>query len=669
MAEPQIQQITQSQTTIPDYARSYVENLLGIAQGTAFQYERNPDGSVKRDAAGLPIPSGFQPYQQYMGERFAQFSPLQQKAFQQAEQMQPSSQLEDASSLAGLAGLRALNYGYTPGRATNQFVVPQQFQPSSFTAPGVSSDSLTKFQLGAPETVRSMAVQSPEVKAAQAQYAPDIKAFQMGPAQEVRGSTVSAPSIQAAQTQYAPELKSYQMGPAERVSTESFAQPGSAQSYMSPYIQNVVDIEKREAQRQADIAATSRGARYAQAGAYGGSRQAIENAEAARNLAMQQGDIQSKGLQSAYQQAQQQFNAEQAARLQAQQANQAAGLTVGQQNLAAQLGVQQLGAGQIGLQTSLANLNAAQQAAVQNQAAQLQASGMTAQQALQAALANQQAGLTVGQQNLQSAQGTQQLATQTGLQTTLANLNNAQQAAVLNAANNLQAQGMTAQQALQAALANQQAGINVGQSNLAAQLGVQQLGSGQSLQAQLANQQAAMQAQQLAEQSKQYGFGQQMQAAGLGAQYGQAAQQLNEQSAQFGAGLGLQGLQTAMQGAGQLGTLGQTQFGQQMGINQLMNQYGGQQQQQAQNILGAQYQDFLNAQNQPYKQLGFMSDMLRGLPLSQSASTMYQQPPSMTSQLAGLGTAAAGFSKLFAKGGAVKSRSAGLADLAISRMG
>ena len=160
-----------------------------------------------------------------------------------------------------------------------------------------------------------------------------------------------------------------------------------------------------------------------------------------------------------------------------------------------------------------------------------------------------------------------------------------------------------------------------------------------------------------------------MQGAGLGAQYGQAAQQLNEQSAQFGAGLGLQGLQTAMQGAGQLGQLGQLQFGQNMGINQLLSQYGGMQQNQAQNILNAQYQDYLNAQNQPYKQLGFMSDMLRGLPLAQSASTMYQAPPSMFSQVAGLGTAAAGFGKLFAKGGSVDSRPAGLVDLAISRMG
>jgi hypothetical protein len=572
MADPQISQITQTQTTIPDYAKPYVQQLLGDVAGTMYKYKTDtskPDG-LARDAAGMLIPDSFQPYMQYMGDRFAQFSPLQQKAFQQAEQMTPSNQLEDASSLASLSGLRALNYGYTPGQATNQFVVPQQFQPSQFTAPGVSTSDLKQFQLGAPETVRSMAVESPEIKAAQAEYAPNLRLFEVGPA--------------------------------ERVSTQSFAQPGSAASYMSPYMQNVVDIEKREADRQAGIASTQRGAKFAQAGAYGGARQAIENAEAARNLAMQKGDIQTRGTQLAYQQAQQQFNAEQAARLQAQQANQAA-------------------------------------------------------------------GLSVGQQNLQSALGTQQLATQTGLQTTLANLNTAQQAAVQNAANNLQAQGMTAQQALQAALANQQAGLNVGQLNLGAQMGVQQLGVAQDLQARLANQQAQMQAQQLAEQSKQYGYGQQLQAAGLGAQYGQAAQQLNEQSAQFGAGLGLQGLQTAMQGAGQLGQLGQTQFGQQMGINQLMGQYGGQQQQQAQNILGAQYQDFLNAQNQPYKQLGFMSDVLRGLPMSQSASTMYQQPPSMGSQLVGLGTAAAGFGKLFAKGGAVNSRPAGLADLAISRMG
>jgi hypothetical protein len=72
--------------------------------------------------------------------------------------------------------------------------------------------------------------------------------------------------------------------------------------------------------------------------------------------------------------------------------------------------------------------------------------------------------------------------------------------------------------------------------------------------------------------------------------------------------------------------------------------------------------------------MGFMSDMLRGLPLTQQSSTIYQPAPSLVSQAAGLGTAALGVSKLFAKGGAVedvnyRDKPAGLADLAIYNMG
>jgi hypothetical protein len=132
--------------------------------------------------------------------------------------------------------------------------------------------------------------------------------------------------------------------------------------------------------------------------------------------------------------------------------------------------------------------------------------------------------------------------------------------------------------------------------------------------------------------------------------------------------LGLQGLQTALTGANALGQLGNTQYQQNMGINQMQNQYGLQQQQQQQNILNNQYQDFLNNQNNPYKQMGFMSDILRGLPLTQQASAMYQTPPSMGSQLIGAGSVAAGVA-LRAKGGSVGENPAGLADLALSRMG
>ena len=92
-----------------------------------------------------------------------------------------------------------------------------------------------------------------------------------------------------------------------------------ASQYMDPYMQNVVGIQQREAQRQADIAGTQRGAQAVGAGAFGGSRQAIMDAEAARNLATQQGDIQARGLQDAYGRGQTQFNTEQQLREQSKQ--------------------------------------------------------------------------------------------------------------------------------------------------------------------------------------------------------------------------------------------------------------------------------------------------------------------------------------------------------------
>ena len=165
-----------------------------------------------------------------------------------------------------------------------------------------------------------------------------------------------------------------------------------------------------------------------------------------------------------------------------------------------------------------------------------------------------------------------------------------------------------------------------------------------------------------------------IQAQGLNTAYNQAMgqyntqNQLNAQQQQFGAGLGLQGLQTANQSAMNLGALGNQQYQQNMGINQMQNQLGGQQQQQTQNILNNQYQDYLNYQNYPYKQMGFMSDMIRGLPLAQQSATTYASPPSMVQQAAGLALTGKALGA-FAGGGSVDERPAGLADLAIYRMG
>lgn len=150
------------------------------------------------------------------------------------------------------------------------------------------------------------------------------------------------------------------------------------------------------------------------------------------------------------------------------------------------------------------------------------------------------------------------------------------------------------------------------------------------------------------------------------------AQQANIGQQQFGANLGIQGLQLANQAAGTLGQLGQNQYAQETGNISLQNQLGTQQQQQQQNVLNQQYQDFLTQKQTPYNQLSFMQNMLAGLPMTSSTQNVYSNP-SMLSQVAGLGTAAAGaygLSKGMKKGGDVKDtrRPAGLAELALHKM-
>lgn len=127
-----------------------------------------------------------------------------------------------------------------------------------------------------------------------------------------------------------------------------------------------------------------------------------------------------------------------------------------------------------------------------------------------------------------------------------------------------------------------------------------------------------------------------MQDAATRAQYGLAGTQLGEQSRQFGAGLGLQGLQQQLAAAGQLGSLGQQQYQQQAGILGAQLGAGAQQQAQKQKMLESNYQRFIDEMTYPYKQLEFMSNLLRGTPSSAETRNIYTQGPSTFQQIAGL---------------------------------
>ena len=206
-------QSTSYQTNVPEYARPYVETMLGAAQKQAYKY----------DDAGNVV--GFQPYvpygatvgpggeitntaQEQAKAAVAGFSPMQEQAFQQTANLQVPGQYGVGSQFAGAGGMGAAN-------------IAQQ-------AAGIG----------------------------QGYYG---------------------------------------------MATNPFAQ----QAFMSPYMQNVVDVQKQEAIRDYGKTLPGMQAQATRLGAFGGSRQAIEQAEARRNLGTQLGQIQAQGTQRAFEQGQQ----------------------------------------------------------------------------------------------------------------------------------------------------------------------------------------------------------------------------------------------------------------------------------------------------------------------------------------------------------------------------
>lgn len=149
--------------------------------------------------------------------------------------------------------------------------------------------------------------------------------------------------------------------------------PQAQQAYMSPYMQNVVDYQKMQAVRDYQMAEPVRRAQAVGQGAFGGSRQAIQESEAQRSLMSQLQGIEASGRQAAFQEAQkaQQFGAQLG--LQGLQAGLGGyGQAVGAGTALGGLGTQQLAAQQ-GIIGTQAQMGAQQQALEQakiNQAIQ-----------------------------------------------------------------------------------------------------------------------------------------------------------------------------------------------------------------------------------------------------------------------------------------------------------
>ena len=354
--------------------------------------------------------------------------------------------------------------------------------------------------------------------------------------------------------------------------------PSGIAAFMDPYTQQVVEAARQESLRTGELQKQQARAQQVAAGAFGGSRGAVQAAEIDRaindQIARQTSGLLSQGYGQALQASQQAFEAGKGRELQA------AGL--GGQLAQSEAGLSAQGA-QLGM--------SAQQQAAANAQAQAQAA-QAAQQlrgsiGLQAGQMGQQAALQGGQLGLSAAEIAQRGALQGGQL------------------------GMQGQQSL-ASMAGQRADL----ARAGGQLGLQFGQLGQADVSQL----AAL-------------AGQQQQAAqGIGALAGQAGQ-LGGRLASMG------------QIQASLGQQGQQQRA--ADVSQLMG-FGGTQQQQAQNVLNAQFAAERQAYDEPFRQLGFLGDMTKALPSSQSAVFQQSAPsPGFAQTVAGLGVGAAGLSRAF----------------------
>lgn len=327
---------TVTQSNVPDWLRPQVENVLMGAGKNLFQTKKVDSG--QKDEAGNVIyneeitgTKPFVPYSSDPSKYVAGFSPLQQQVQYNAANLQMPGQFNQATGLANAAGQGGLgtaaqaagygNAGFQAGLQGQQSgLLGQQLGiqgGARFGEMGAQSGQLGQ-QLGIQggqyyggmgagygQQAAGLANQAQGYGGMGAGYgsqAAQLANTALGYGQ--RASTIGDMALQAQQTGQGITAQSQDLARQQAAAGQQYAaqmtNPYAIQQYMNPYTAAVVDPQVQAAQRQADIASTVRGAQAARSGAFGGSRQAIENAEANRALAGQLGSIRAQGQQAAY---------------------------------------------------------------------------------------------------------------------------------------------------------------------------------------------------------------------------------------------------------------------------------------------------------------------------------------------------------------------------------
>lgn len=237
--------------------------MATIATGTVENTVSDWAAPIVGGLMSAAVDTAGQDYQVYGAPKVAATSDLQSKAFTGIDNLAVPSAVNTATTdLTNVYNKAMTQPAYTGATFGNQFTAPAAYTPTTQS-----------------NTYGGIAGYTPATATNQFGGVADYQAgnFSSGfnAPQAYTGGTFNAGTVSA-----------------------GLGAPGSVESYMNPYLQNVVDIQAREARRQADIQRAQDARKFQ--GGFGGGRQALYNAETVRNVNQQIGDIQAKGLQSAY---------------------------------------------------------------------------------------------------------------------------------------------------------------------------------------------------------------------------------------------------------------------------------------------------------------------------------------------------------------------------------
>lgn len=316
------------------------------------------------------------PYEAYKGPLTAGESQLQTDAFKGLGSLTVPSSIGQAAGTAGDIAAKAQNMGYTPTQFTSQFNAPGAYQGATF------------------------------------------------------GNQFQAPA-QSEATKFENQFK----GPGQYQNTAFTSGTfggEQAQQYMNPYLQTSLNPQLAEARRQADITEQQNRAAMTKAGAFGGGRQAILAAEGQRNLGTNLANITGKGYDTAFQNAMNQFNQDQARNMQAQQASEQSKQFGANQSMTAADMMAKYGMSAQQAQEAARQFNQQQAMTGAQSAAQYGLAGRQAEEASRQFGAQQ--GMTAAQQAAQygqAAQAASEQSKQFGAQQGLAGLDTALRGAQL----------------------------------------------------------------------------------------------------------------------------------------------------------------------------------------------------------------------------------------------